>query len=47
MEQTAFDAERFEEYENVYQWPLALALLLLAADPLVRTRRRQQGEDKG
>lgn len=39
MEQAAFDTEQFEEYAEQYQWPLALALLLLFAEPLVRSRR--------
>lgn len=40
MEQSAFDVEQFEEYAEQYQWPLALALLLLFAEPLLRERRR-------
>ncbi len=39
LEQTAFGAEQFEEYEEQFQWPLALALLLLVADALVGVRR--------
>jgi len=39
LEQTAFGAEQFEEYEEQFQWPLALALLLLVADALIGVRR--------
>lgn len=40
LEQTTFDAERFEEYEEVFQWPLALAVVLLVAERFMRVRRR-------
>ena len=40
LERTAFGTETFEEYEERYQWPLALALLLLGAERLVSHRRR-------
>ncbi|RMF53455.1 MAG: VWA domain-containing protein [Bacteroidetes bacterium] len=33
--------EAFEEYAERYQWPLALALLFLAVEPLIRDRRRR------
>ncbi len=36
LEQTSFGSERFEEYAERYQWPLALALLLLAAAAAIR-----------
>ena len=39
LEQTTFDAEQFEEYAEQFQWPLAFGLLLLFAEPLLRTRR--------
>jgi len=39
LEQTAFGAEQFEEYEEQFQWPLALALLLLVVDALIGVRR--------
>ena len=42
LERTTFGAETFEEYEEQYQWPLALALLLLAAERLVSHRRRRE-----
>jgi Ca-activated chloride channel family protein len=37
-----FDAERFSDYEEMYQWPLALAVLLLGLEGLVPVRRRGQ-----
>lgn len=39
MEQASFGDEEFEEYNEQFQWPLAVALLLLLAEPLVRSRR--------
>lgn len=39
LETTIFGAERFEEYEEQYQWPLVLALLLLVAASVIRVRR--------
>ena len=39
LEQTAFGAEQFEEYEERFQWPLALALLLLFTDTFIGARR--------
>ncbi|WP_457652511.1 VWA domain-containing protein [Rhodocaloribacter sp.] len=41
MDKTTFGEEKFEEYEEEYQWPLALALLLLAAEVFVSDRRRR------
>ena len=38
MEQASFGGEEFEEYNEQFQWPLALALLLLLAEPLFRSR---------
>jgi Ca-activated chloride channel family protein len=45
LEQSTYGAERFEEYAEVFQWPLALALLLLCLEPLIpeRTRRTDVG----
>ena len=40
LERTEMAAEQFEEYEEKYQWPLALALLLLVTERLVSDRRR-------
>ncbi len=39
LEKTEFDTEQFEEYAEKYQWPLALALLLLLAERFVDDRR--------
>lgn len=39
LEQTTFGADEFEDYEERFQWPLALALLILAAEGLVGARR--------
>ena len=41
MDKTTFGEEKFEEYEEEYQWPLAVALLLLAAEVFVSDRRRR------
>lgn len=40
LQKAEFAKEEFEEYEERYQWPLALALLLLAAEHLTRDRRK-------
>ncbi len=39
LTRTAFAAEEFESYRERYQWPLALALLLLLAERFIRVRR--------
>lgn len=39
LEQTAFGEEQFEEYEERFQWPLALALLVLVIDVFIGVRR--------
>ena len=44
LERTEFGTETFEEYEEQYQWPLALALLLLLGERLVSERRRRSTE---
>ena len=41
LEKTEFGAEEFEEYEEQYQWPLALALLLLVVERFVSDRRKR------
>ncbi len=41
LNRAEFGAEQFEEYEVKYQWPLALALLLLVAERLLSDRRRR------
>ncbi|MBO6575274.1 MAG: VWA domain-containing protein [Rhodothermales bacterium] len=40
LDRTTFGAEEFEEYEEQYQWPLALALLLLMVELAVSDRVR-------
>ncbi len=39
LERTAFGAEEFEDYDERFQWPLALALLILMAEGLIGARR--------
>ncbi|PSQ76465.1 MAG: aerotolerance regulator BatB [Bacteroidetes bacterium QH_8_67_23] len=43
MEQSSFGTEKFEEYNEQFQWPLALALLLLLTEPLIRSRTPKDG----
>ena len=40
LEKTEFAAEEFEEYEEQYQWPLALGLLFLFGERLFADRRK-------
>ncbi len=40
LDKTTFGQDEFEEYEEKYQWPLVLALLLLLAERFVSDRRR-------
>jgi Ca-activated chloride channel family protein len=40
LDKTEFGKEEFEEYEEKYQWPLALALLLLFSERLFGDRRK-------
>lgn len=40
LEKQEFAAEEFEEYEERFQWPLALALLLLGAERIIGDRRK-------
>src|SRR5690606_7317068 len=40
LDRTVLASEAFEAYAEQYQWPLALALLLLAAERLVAFRRK-------
>ncbi|ARA93398.1 MAG: VWA domain-containing protein [Bacteroidetes bacterium] len=42
LERTEFDTDMFEEYEERYQWPLAVAVLLLAVERLISDRRRRR-----
>ena len=41
LDQTQFGSEEFEEYEERYQWPLALGFLLLIVEWLIPDRRRK------
>jgi Ca-activated chloride channel family protein len=45
LEKTEFGADEFEEYEEKYQWPLALGLLLLILERSVSDRRNRKGLD--
>lgn len=45
LEQTEYAADAFADYAERYQWPLALALLLLAVETLVSDRRRPSQPD--
>lgn len=40
LDRTEFGAEEFEEYEERYQWPLAVALLILLVETALPDRRR-------
>lgn len=44
LDKTEFGQEEFEAYQEQYQWPLGLALLLLVAERLVSDRRRAPQE---
>lgn len=46
LDKTTFGAERFEDYEVKYQWPLALALLLLIVERFISDRRRTIPRDE-
>ena len=41
LEKTEFGADEFEEYEEQYQWPLVLGLLLLFGERMVSDRRKK------
>lgn len=43
LEKQELAREEFEEYEERYQWPLALALFLLALERIVSDRRKNAG----
>ncbi len=43
MGTSTYDAEQFADYEEMYQWPLAAALLLLAIGYAIPVRRRTDG----
>ena len=44
LEKTEFGADEFEEYEERYQWPLFLGLLLLFGERLIPDRRKKASE---
>jgi Ca-activated chloride channel family protein len=44
LDKRAFDQQLFEEYEERFQWPLALALILLIGERLVSDRRQNRQE---
>jgi Ca-activated chloride channel family protein len=43
LDRQAFDSEIFEEYDEKFQWPLAVGLLFLVVEVLVRDHRRRSG----
>ncbi|MEZ4702854.1 MAG: VWA domain-containing protein [Rhodothermales bacterium] len=45
LQKTEFGAEEFEEYEEQYQWPLALGLFLLLLERFVSDRRKKTTPD--
>jgi len=46
LETTPLEGKRFETYTERFQWPLALALLLLAVDAGLPVRRRRADENR-
>lgn len=42
LQRTSLGTRQFETYKERYGWPLALALLLLAIEPMVREYRRRE-----
>lgn len=42
LDRTSLGTREFESYTERYAWPLALALLLLASEPLIRVYRRRE-----
>lgn len=44
LDKTTLGQDEFEEYEEKYQWPLVLALLLLVGERLVSDRRRHAAQ---
>lgn len=45
LDRRALDAEMFEEYDEKYQWPLALCIVILLTEMLISDRRRSRNED--
>lgn len=46
LEKSEFAQEEFEEYEEKFQWPLALALLLLLIERSIPDRRKNRNKDR-
>ena len=46
LETTALESERFASYNEYFQWPLALALLLLAVEACIPVRARSSDENR-
>ena len=42
LERGDFGTEEFEEFDNKYQWPLALTIVLLLVEALIPDRRKRQ-----
>lgn len=45
LDRRALEAELFEEYDEKYQWPLALGILLLLSEMLIDDRKRRNSGD--
>ena len=42
---STYETERFSEYREMYQWPLAMALLLLGIEGVIPVRRTDRSTD--
>ena len=40
LDRRALDAEMFEEYEEKFQWPLAIGIMLLLGEIVIADRRK-------
>ncbi len=47
LEKSSFGVDQFEDYDEYFPWPLALALLLLAAELAITTRRSSARPQRG
>jgi len=47
LDKTTFGQDEFEEYEERFQWPLFLGLILLLSEWSIPERRKQREEDSG
>lgn len=47
LETSTYASEKFSDYTEMFQWPLAVALLLLFVEPFVPVRRRVQHTLRG